>query len=59
MFNMIQIFNRMANISNAEKIMIGIPAEDDDEEEEDVGEKEAIILKLTFRRKQNENLSKF
>ena len=43
LFNMIfQIFNRMANISNDEKIMIGLPAEDDDEEDDDEGEKEDI-----------------
>ena len=35
----------MANISNAEKIMIGLPAEDEDEEEEVEGEKEEINIK--------------
>ena len=33
----------MANISNDEKIMIGLPAEDDDEKE-DKGEKEEINI---------------
>ena len=39
----------MANISNAEKIMIGIPAEDDDEEEEeDEREKKKINIEVNI-----------
>jgi len=38
----------MANILNAEKIMIGLPTEDEDEEEEDEGEKEEINIEANI-----------
>ena len=48
----------MANISNDENIMIGLPAEDEDEEEEDEGEKEKINIKANIPAETERELSK-
>ena len=43
-----QIFYRMANISNDEKNMIGLPIEDEEEEKEDEGEQEDINIEANI-----------
>ena len=45
----------MANISNDERNMIGLPVEEKEEKEK---KKKTYIMKLTSRRKQNQSLSK-
>ena len=41
----------MANISNDERNMIGLPVEGEEEEEEEEEEQDMHIMKLTSRRK--------